>query len=460
MSGGRVPTLTARVRWSASVVVALILAAVAAVPTAPAALYGTYEHVDGFPTAMVTVVFSTGIVGVLVGMFVLGHVSEVAGRKRMLLVAVLVQMLALVVYAISPSLEVLLVARVISGLGAGIAVPTATAYIVDLLDRRGAPDGARRAAILATAANLGGFALGPVICGLLAEFAPRPLSTTYVVLFVVLAVTIIPLLRLPETRERKPVTRAAFVPRFRVSTEHREAMLAAGFAAFAGYAVIGLFGALAPVILREVFGQTDKLEGALLVGGVFGAAALTQVLLFAASPRLQPALGLTGALIGLVLTTIGVHDRAHHDRSSWRGRVVLHPRRSDCRSRSRPARPSGRRHGRARRSGSRVDVLRDRIPGLRAAGRARRTRDARVPAPARRAGVRGARRRARHRHGAAAAARGAGDERRRELAVRRGRARVDRGAARDFGVEQCRPVRNPLLVAQGELLCDLIEIRR
>ena len=306
MSEGGPAKISSRSRAGASVVVALILAAVAAVPTAPAALYGTYEHVDGFPTAMVTVVFSTGIVGVLLGMFVLGHVSDLTGRKRMLLVAVLIQLLALVVYAISPGLGVLLVARVISGLGAGIAVPTATAYILDLLDDPKAPEGARRAAILATAANLGGFALGPVICGLFAEFAPRPLSTTYIVLFVVLAVTIIPLLRLPETRERQPLTRAAFVPRFRVSAEHRAAVLAAGFAAFAGYAVIGLFGALAPVILREVFDQTDKLAGAALVGGVFGAAALTQVLLFAAPRRLQPALGLTGVLIGLVLTTIGV----------------------------------------------------------------------------------------------------------------------------------------------------------
>ncbi len=101
-----------------------------------------------------------------------------------------------------------------------------------------------------------------MICGLLAEFAPRPLSTTYIVLFVVLALSIIPLLRLPETRERTPLTRALFVPRFRIAPEHRVAVLAAGFAAFAGYAVIGLFGALAPVILREVFDQTDKLEGA------------------------------------------------------------------------------------------------------------------------------------------------------------------------------------------------------
>ena len=306
MSGAKAATLTARSRAGASIVVALILAAVAAVPTAPAALYGTYEHVDGFPTAMITVVFSTGIVGVLLGMFVLGHVSDATGRKRMLLVAVVVQLIALVVYAISPSLEVLFVARVISGLGAGIAVPTATAWIVDLLDDPANPEGARRPAILATAGNLGGFALGPVICGLLAEFAPRPLSTTYIVLFVVLALAIIPLLRLPETRERVPLTRDMFVPRFRVSADHRAAVLAAGFAAFAGYAVIGLFGAMAPVILREVFAQTDKLAGAALVGGVFGAAALTQVLLFAASRRLQPTLGLAGVLVGLALTTIGV----------------------------------------------------------------------------------------------------------------------------------------------------------
>ena len=275
-------------------------------PTAPSALYGTYEKVDGFPTAMVAVVFAIGIVGVLIGMFVLGHLSDTLGRRTALLIALGVQLLALVAFLISPALPVLLVARVLSGLGAGIAIPTATAYLLDLLDDHKDPNGPRRAAILATASNLGGFALGPILGGLLAEFAPAPLRVTYIVLGVAVVVSAVFVWRLPETVTPHPVTAAAFVPRFRLPVEDRGLIVAGAFSAFAGFAVIGLFGGIAPVILREVFGQQDRLAGALLVGLVFGAAALTQVLLFRAGPVLQPALGLAGAVIGLAMVAIGV----------------------------------------------------------------------------------------------------------------------------------------------------------
>jgi MFS family permease len=293
-------------RPGAAAVVALAFAIVASVPTAPSALYGTYEKVDGFPTAMVAVVFAIGIVGVLVGMFVLGHLSDVVGRKWMLLIALGVQFIALIVFLVSPSLPVLLVARVLSGLGAGIAIPTATAYILDLLDDHRDQKGPRRAAVLATAANLAGFAAGPILCGFLAEFAPAPLATTYIVLMVALVVIAIPVWRLPETVTTRPVTAAEFRPRFRLPAEDRGAIVAASFSAFAGFAVIGLFGALAPVILREVFGQSDRLAGAALVGTVFAAAALTQVLLFSAGPVLQPVLGSVGSVVGLGLVTFGV----------------------------------------------------------------------------------------------------------------------------------------------------------
>ena len=197
-------TATRTSRPGAAAIVAVAFGVIAAVPTAPSALYGTYEKVDGFPTAMVAVVFGIGIVGVLIGMFVLGHLSDTLGRRTALLIALGVQLLALIVFLISPSLPVLLVARVLSGLGAGIAIPTATAYLLDLLDDHKDPNGPRRAAILATASNLGGFAIGPVLGGLLAEFAPAPLRVTYVVLGVAVLVMGVLAWRLPRDRHPPP----------------------------------------------------------------------------------------------------------------------------------------------------------------------------------------------------------------------------------------------------------------
>ena len=111
---------------AASIVVALILAAIAAVPTAPAALYGTYEHVDGFPTAMISVVFSTGVIGVLLGMFVFGHLSDSTGRKRMLLWALGLFVVGSVACAVAPTLAVLICARALQGLGGGGLMASST----------------------------------------------------------------------------------------------------------------------------------------------------------------------------------------------------------------------------------------------------------------------------------------------------------------------------------------------
>ena len=67
----------------------------------------------------------------------------------------------------------LLTARVVSGISVGML--TATAYLseLDASGRGGLPR--RRAEIIATAANLGGIGLGPLVSGFLAQYAGDPL---------------------------------------------------------------------------------------------------------------------------------------------------------------------------------------------------------------------------------------------------------------------------------------------
>ena len=72
------------------------------------------------------------------------------------------------VFVVWQSLAGLLVARVLTGVALGAAVATATAYIADL-DAGPDGSGSRRSGIVATVANIGGLALGPLIAGVLVQ---------------------------------------------------------------------------------------------------------------------------------------------------------------------------------------------------------------------------------------------------------------------------------------------------
>jgi MFS family permease len=81
---------------------------------------------------------------------------------------------------IDPSLPGLLLARVVSGVAVGLTTATATAYLAELhLGTAAAQRGEARGQVVATAANLGGIGVGPLVAGLLAQFVTDPLHVPF-----------------------------------------------------------------------------------------------------------------------------------------------------------------------------------------------------------------------------------------------------------------------------------------
>jgi MFS family permease len=78
---------------------------------------------------------------------------------------------------------VLFVGRILSGLSAGLVTGTATATLTELIPVLAS----RRASPVATAANTGGLALGPLIAGLFAQYAPNPTVLVFEVYLAALA---------------------------------------------------------------------------------------------------------------------------------------------------------------------------------------------------------------------------------------------------------------------------------
>lgn len=286
-------------------IVAIAFLLVMAYSTVPTPLYPLYQELDHFPVSIVTVIFAAYAVGVVFSLFFLGHISDWTGRRRMLVIAVLVSAVSAVMFLAVMSVPGLIAARLVNGVSVGILTATATAHLGELRQAARPDENAIIAASVAGAANIGGLALGPLIGGLFAEFLPDPLVLPHAVFLVVLLLAAVALLAVPET-VATPEPRPAYRPqRLAAPPASRRIFIAAGFGAFAGFALFGLFTSLAPTFLAGTFDQHDHLVAGATTFSVFGAAAAAQVLLARVPVRVQLGIARLACGVGLVLVAAG-----------------------------------------------------------------------------------------------------------------------------------------------------------
>ncbi len=269
--------------------------------TLPTPLYVLYQAEFGFSAGVVTVIYATYALGVLASLLFAGRTSDAAGRRPVLFVALALAAASTVVFILAGSLGLLFVGRVLSGLAAGLFTGTATAMLSELVR----PEARRRASLVATAANMGGLGLGPLLAGLLAEYGPRPTVLVFEVYLVLLALAAAGLIASPET----VVDRSRPVIGFHglgVPSGGRSEFAAAALAGFSAFTLLGLFSALAPSFLGNVLHVTNHAVGGAVVFGVFGVATLSQLLLSHVDTRPVVVGGLVFLLVALALIVAGL----------------------------------------------------------------------------------------------------------------------------------------------------------
>ena len=280
---------------------ALVFAAVMLGTTLPTPLYVIYQARWHFSAAMVTVTFAVYAAGVLVTLLLAGRSSDQAGRKPVLAAALGASAVSTVVFILAPGLGALIAARIVSGLSAGLMTGTATAALTELVP---AP-ASRRASLVATAANMGGLGLGPLIAGLFAQYAPHPTTLVFEVYLAVLAAAGLCLLFIPETvsPRRRPALRLAGLG---IPEQSRGEFIAAAAAAFAAFSLLGLFAALAPTFLGNVLHEDNHAVQGAVVFLLFAVGAVTQLLLsrFPSRRVVLAGLGLFLAALALIVAAL------------------------------------------------------------------------------------------------------------------------------------------------------------
>nr|WP_240982145.1 MFS transporter [Streptomyces sp. S3(2020)] len=281
--------------------VALAFAVTMLGTTLPTPLYAFYQHRLGFSSLMGTVIFAAYAVGVLAALVLFGRVSDAIGRRLTLLPGLAFAVLSAGVFLVADNLPLLLVGRVLSGLSAGIFTGTATATLADL-----AKDGAsERATLVATVANMGGLGAGPLLAGLLAQLAPAPVKLPFIVHLAMLALVAVGVWLMPE-----PVA-VTVRPRWRIARPSvpepmRGTFMPAATAGFAGFAVMGLFTAVAPSFLGRLLGLSSPALAGAVVCTLFAASALGQITLVPRLGRAALPAGCAVLIVGMALLATGL----------------------------------------------------------------------------------------------------------------------------------------------------------
>jgi MFS family permease len=278
---------------------AYAFAAIMVGTTLPTPMYAIYAQQMHFAVLTTTVIYATYAGGVLFALLAFGRWSDAIGRRPVLLAGVVFALASAAVFLVADSVSMLLVGRVLSGLSAGIFTGTATAAVIEA-----APENWRtKAAAVATVANIGGLGIGPLLAGLLVEYAPAPLKLSFVVHIVLAALAGVAVLIVPETSER---IGGIGVQRLSVPPEVRAVFVIASLAAFAGFAVTGLFTAVAPSFLSQVVGIDNHAVAGLIACSIFAASAVAQVAARNMNPQRAVAIGCAILVAGMVILAVAL----------------------------------------------------------------------------------------------------------------------------------------------------------
>ncbi|MEV3962283.1 MFS transporter [Nocardia sp. NPDC050193] len=270
----------------------------------PAPLYGLYEQQWHLSPLTTTVVFAVYAIAALGAVLVSGRISDVVGRKPVLLGAFAVMIVGLVVFVLADTVPMLLIARALHGMAVGATVVAGAAALLDLRPHRGARSGQ----LTGVAFNVG-MAVAILGSALLAQYAPHPLRTPYVVISIICLLVTAGVLALREPHAARVAGRIR-VSRPAVPREIRADFWFAAMGVMAAWSVLGVLLSLYPSLAAQQTGIHNLVFGGVVVAATATAAALVQLFATAIPARRAAVGGDIGMAVALALTVpaLGTHN--------------------------------------------------------------------------------------------------------------------------------------------------------
>ena len=275
--------------WASASVLALVLWS----SGAPSVLYPIYAQKWDLSPAIITLVFATYQLALIVVLPLFGNLSDQFGRRLVMIWGVALIAASAITFAIAPNVSFLFVGRVLQGAGSGLAMGAATASLVE----NNSTGNSRLASSLATVSTAAGLTLALVFSGIFAHFIPMPLFWSYILL---LALTVTAGIALALTPHDRPTQARRWRPRaLRLAPGLRLSFSIATLSVTLAYCVGAIFLSLGAHMIGQFADTTNAATVGLLLGCSAATIGVTGLLL----ARIRP---LASVLVGTLLTLVSL----------------------------------------------------------------------------------------------------------------------------------------------------------
>jgi Major Facilitator Superfamily len=241
----------------------------AAVSAAPTPIYRFYRETLGLTPFAITLIFAVYSFTMIAAFLTIARLSDYVGRKRMILLGLALNAVALLLFFVAESASMLVAARAVQGVATGVALATLGAVITDT-----AP---KWAATLNSVTAFLGLALGSLIAGVLVAFAPWPTHLVYAVLLGVTLVEIVVLAWIAETTSRKAGAWSGIRPKLTVPAAAAAPMARLFPLTLSAWALGGFYLSLMPSLVIEATGIRSPLVGAAVVSALMVSGGLSSL---------------------------------------------------------------------------------------------------------------------------------------------------------------------------------------
>lgn len=285
---------------AALVYLSFILVSFLAASSAPTPLYHLYQEAWGFSSATLTLIFAVYAFSLLLALLTVGSLSDYLGRRPVLLLALLLEIPAMLLFIYADSVAWLIAARLLQGFATGMATSVLGAALIDYHRDKGP--------LINSLSPLIGMAVGAFGTSLLLQYAPWPLQLSYIAMLGCFVVQVLLLWRLRESVSPQPGALASLRPALSVPPQARQALLRMLPVDVATWSLGGFFLSLAPSLVRAATGSTSNLLGGALVATMTLSGALAIAVMRHGSAQRSLVWGASFLAAGAALILLAMHS--------------------------------------------------------------------------------------------------------------------------------------------------------
>ena len=280
--------------------------------SAPSPFYPLFAERLGLPPVATTLIFAIYAFTMLAALLTMGSLSDVVGRRPVVALGAVLLAVSMLLFWQATGLPLLLVARGLQGVAAGMLLPAFSAMVVDFASLK-RPDSA---SLWNTIGAMAGLGTGAISAATVLDRAANPAGLVFgalaaVFLLIAATVWLIPGGAASACRSgaEAPAARLA-IPRLRVPAYLRRPLLVAVPAIIAGWATNGLFLALGSSVVQQQFGALTHAQQTVAIPIFAASGILASVLMHYRSARVVSVYGTAALALGTAFSLLALGNES------------------------------------------------------------------------------------------------------------------------------------------------------